>query len=140
MHGRRLSEIVFCAEDLDAVTAFYRDVVGLEPDASAPELEDWSWFRVGPPGTGSRLAIHAGPLPFFDASPWEGERSWGPVHFAIEVPRDRLDEDVERLRSHGVETWGPQEIGWMDAVSFYFVDPVGNWVELWSPHPGSGDR
>jgi len=55
------------------------------------------------------------------------------VHFAFEVPRDGLDEAVERVRGAGVEVFGPVELEWMNAQAYYFYDPDGNLLEFWSP-------
>jgi catechol 2,3-dioxygenase-like lactoylglutathione lyase family enzyme len=62
----------------------------------------------------------------------EGER-FGHVHFAFEVARDELDAAVGRVRSAGVEVYGPAQLDWMNAESYYFYDPDGNLLEFWSP-------
>jgi catechol 2,3-dioxygenase-like lactoylglutathione lyase family enzyme len=55
------------------------------------------------------------------------------VHFAFEVARDDLDEAVARVGGAGVEVFGPVELEWMNAESYYFYDPDGNLLEFWSP-------
>jgi hypothetical protein len=37
------------------------------------------------------------------------------------------------VRSAGVEVYGPVELDWMGARSYYFYDPDANLLELWSP-------
>jgi catechol 2,3-dioxygenase-like lactoylglutathione lyase family enzyme len=36
-------------------------------------------------------------------------------------------------RSAGVEVYGPEQLDWMNAESYYFYDPDGNLLEFWSP-------
>ena len=56
------------------------------------------------------------------------------MHFAFEVARDDLDGAVGRVRGAGVEVFGPVELEWMNAESYYFYDPDGNLLEFWSPN------
>jgi catechol 2,3-dioxygenase-like lactoylglutathione lyase family enzyme len=67
----------------------------------------------------------------------EGER-FGQVHFAFEVSREDVDADVERVRSAGVDVFGPVELDWMDALAYYFYDLDGNLLEFWSPDDQGG--
>ena len=62
----------------------------------------------------------------------EGAR-WGHVHFAFNVPRDRLSAAVEQVQSHGIAVYGPTHFDWMQAISYYFYDLDGNLLEFWSP-------
>jgi catechol-2,3-dioxygenase len=119
-----------------ASARFYRDVVGLEPDGD--ETEAWAWFWAGERGAPQRVAVARGPLLFEEHSPLpEGER-FGRVHFALDVPRERLEAAVENVSRHGIEVYGPKRFDWMSAESWYFYDPDGNLLEFWSPDPGSG--
>ncbi|MDQ3822596.1 MAG: VOC family protein [Actinomycetota bacterium] len=130
-----LAELVLIVADVPAAARFYRDVVGLEPDGEASDA--WAWFFAGEPGRPQRIALHRGSLLFEEHSPHpEGER-FGQVHFALEVARDDLDAAVDHVRSHGVEVYGPASFEWMRAVGYYFYDPDGNLVELWSPEAAS---
>jgi catechol 2,3-dioxygenase-like lactoylglutathione lyase family enzyme len=130
--SRGLSELVLIVGDVERATRFYRDVVGLELEQSS---EEWSWFWAGEPGARQRIAVHHGSLMFEEHSPLpEGER-FGRAHFAFEVDRDRLEEAVERVKSSGVDVYGPVELDWMRARSYYFYDPDGNLLEFWSPDP-----
>ncbi len=95
-----------------------------------------AWFWAGKVGPPQRIGLHRGSLLFEEHSPLpEGER-FGRAHFAFEVARDELDEAVERVRSAGVEVYGPVEFDWMQASSYYFYDPDANLLEFWSPDPG----
>jgi catechol 2,3-dioxygenase-like lactoylglutathione lyase family enzyme len=131
MSSRGLAELVLIVEDVPASTRFYENVVGLTLENEPSD--DWAWFWAGQEGKQQRLALHRGTLLFEGQSPHpEGER-FGQVHFAFEVPRDDLDEAVARVRGAGVEVFGPVELQWMNAQSYYFYDPDGNLLEFWSP-------
>jgi len=126
-----LAEIVLIVKDVLVSARFYEDVVGLKPESEVSD--EWAWFWAGEEGTQQRVALHRGPLLFEEHSPFpEGER-FGRVHFAFEVARDELDAAVGRVRSAGVEMYGPVELEWMNAQSHYFYDPDGNLLEFWSP-------
>jgi catechol 2,3-dioxygenase-like lactoylglutathione lyase family enzyme len=132
--ARGLAEIVLVVNDVRASARFYKDVVGLAPRTDPDD--DWAWFWAGEPGRLQSVALHRGPLLFEEHSPLpEGER-FGRVHFAFDVARDGLDDAVERVRAAGVEVYGPTDFEWMSARSYYFYDPDGNLLELWSPDPG----
>jgi catechol-2,3-dioxygenase len=127
------AEIVLIVEDVPKAAEFYREVVGLEPESEPRET--WAWFFAGKRGESQRIALHKGSLLFEEHSPHpEGER-FGNIHFALLVPRDRLEAAVEHVRAHGVEVYGPEQFDWMDAVAlaYYFYDLDGNLLEFWSP-------
>jgi catechol 2,3-dioxygenase-like lactoylglutathione lyase family enzyme len=66
-----LVEVVVYTQDMARATAFYRDVLGLEPDF---ESEHWTTFRTG----GCTLALHAGseaPDPTFEVGDAAAERA-----------------------------------------------------------------
>ena len=134
MFSRGLSELVLIVKDVPRSAAFYRDVVGLVPEKDPSE--EWAWFWAGGPGTRQRLAVHRGSLLFEDHSPLPEGQRWGRVHFALEVPAEKLEEAAEHVRREGVEVYGPTHFDWMRANSYYFYDPDGNLVELWSPEDG----
>jgi predicted enzyme related to lactoylglutathione lyase len=65
-----LVEVVVYTRDMERATAFYRDVLGLEPDF---ESEHWTTFRTG----ACTLALHAGsqaPDPTFQVADADAER------------------------------------------------------------------
>jgi catechol 2,3-dioxygenase-like lactoylglutathione lyase family enzyme len=132
--SRGLAELVLIVRDVPVAARFYRDVVGLELEHETSE--DWAWFWAGQPGTPQRIALHRGPLLFEEHSPFpEGER-FGTVHFALEVARADLEGSVQRVKAAGVDVYGPTELEWMKARSYYFYDADGNLLEFWSPNPG----
>jgi len=100
-----------------------------------PADDEWAWFWAGRPGTPQRVALHKGTLLFEGQSPHaEGER-FGQVHFAFDVAREDLGGAVTRVRDAGVDVYGPVDLEWMNALSYYFYDPDGNLLEFWSPAP-----
>ena len=63
----------------------------------------------------------------------EGER-FGRVHYAFDVAPPDLEGAVERVRSAGVEVYGPVEFDEpFNASSYYFYDPDGNLLEFFAP-------
>jgi len=126
MSTRGFSEIVLIVADVPKAADFYDHVVGLELDHRSDE---WAWFFAGSDDRKQRLAVHRGSLMFEEHSPHpEGER-FGQVHFAFEVSRNELERGVARVRAAGVEVYGPVELHWMHAQSYYFYDPDGNLLE-----------
>lgn len=132
MSSRGFAELVLIVEDVPKAAAFYRDVVGLQLEHETDDT--WAWFWAGRPGETQRIALHKGPLLFEEHSPYpEGER-FGRVHYAFDVARDDLDGAVGRVRSAGVDVYGPVEFDEpFNALSYYFYDPDGNLLEFFSP-------
>ena len=131
MSSRGFAELVLIVEDVPQAAVFYQDVVGLTLEHETSD--EWAWFWAGKAGDPQRIALHRGTLLFEEYSPFpEGER-FGHVHFAFDVARDDLDEAVARVRSAGVDVYGPIDFDWMNARSYYFYDPDGNLLEFWSP-------
>jgi catechol 2,3-dioxygenase-like lactoylglutathione lyase family enzyme len=133
LFSRGLAEIVLIVKDVKASARFYREVVGLMP-ATEPD-DEWAWFWAGPPGEAQRVAVHTGTLLFEDQSPLPGGKRWGPVHYALQVPPDKLQAAADHVRGQGVEVYGPVTFDWMKATSYYFYDPDGNLLEFWAPDP-----
>lgn len=90
---------------------------------------------MGPEDRPQRIALHGGTLFFEEHSPHPPGERWGHVHYALHVSHDQLEEAVARVRSHAVEVYGPVRLQWMEAEAYYFYDPDGNLLELWSPDP-----
>ena len=126
-----LSEIVLIVKDVPAAARFYREVVGLIPESESGD--QWAWFWAGAPGEAQRVALHRGTLLFEDQSPRPAGERFGQVHYAFDVPRDRLDAAVSHVRAAGVDVYGPVHFEWMLADSYYFYDLDGNLLEFWSP-------
>jgi catechol-2,3-dioxygenase len=131
-------EIVLIVDDVEVATRFYSEIVGLEI-ARADSV--WAWLHAGDPDDRQWLALHKGTL-LFERQPAAplGER-WGPVHFAFRVPRSKLEEAANHVRSKGVEVFGPVDPGMgrlpegdLDghALGYYFYDPDGNLLEFYA--------
>ncbi len=134
-----ISEIVLPVKDVEAAARFYRDVVGLAPDETAPKAEGWAWFWAGGPGRAQRVALLDETI-FHERVrsrvPHKGEPPrWGQIHFAFHIPRQSLETAVKRVQAHGVAVDGPVYFEWMRASAHYFSDPDGNALEFWSPDP-----
>ena len=139
-----LSEIVLPVKDVKSAARFYQEVVGLIPDAAVSSWkgahEEWAWFWAGEPGKRQRVALlkssHANERFVIEGvSDFPNERRWGQIHFAFEIPRDRIDDAVRHVRSAGVVVEGPVRLEWMKAIAHYFYDLDGNLLEWWSPDP-----
>jgi catechol 2,3-dioxygenase-like lactoylglutathione lyase family enzyme len=126
-----LAELVLIVEDVPRAADFYRDVVGL--DLESPADDDWAWFFAGDRDRAQRIALHKGSLLFEEHSPHAAGQRFGNVHLAFEVPRERFDAAVAHVRERGTTVYGPTRFDWMSATSYYFYDPDGNLLELWSP-------
>jgi catechol 2,3-dioxygenase-like lactoylglutathione lyase family enzyme len=132
MTSRGLAELVLIVEDVPKAADFYEQVVGLEPEHRTGE--EWAWFWAGKPGEPQRVALHKGSLLFEEHSPFPEGHRFGTVHFAFDVAREDLDTAVERVRSAGVEVYGPVQFDEpFNAISYYFYDPDGNLLEFFSP-------
>ena len=119
--------------DLDRSVAFYRNVLGLELGRYEIERRA-AFFWIGGQGE-AMLGL------------WEqpAERVL-PQHFAF---RATIDDVLERsvawlaernLPCHNFLNDGnsrPMVFGWMPAVSIYFADPDGHWLELIAMLPGN---
>lgn len=130
-HIRGISEIVLVVDDVSAMAAFYRDVVGLAPEREPDD--DWAWFMLSETDPPQRLALTRGPLLFEEHSPHPPGHRFGQIHFALHVPHADLPAALDRLRAHDVTLHGPTYFEWMHATSHYFYDPAGNLVEFFSP-------
>ena len=126
----RILETALYVDDLDAVVAFYRDVLGLRVLETGTRLVSIDagqatvllLFRRG--ATVSGLDTSGGRIP-----PHDGR---GPVHLAFAIASEALDAWVLRLQERGVEI--ESRVRWnRGGQSIYFRDPAGHSVELATP-------
>jgi catechol 2,3-dioxygenase-like lactoylglutathione lyase family enzyme len=113
----RLDGAMLFVKDLDRMTAFYRDVLGLQP-VEATRLDDWVEFD----GDGARFSLHAIPSAIaagihVDSPPRPREQSSGPkLTFAVQS----VDATLEMIEKMGLpllrRPWGGTDA----------VDPEGN--------------
>ena len=126
----RILETALYVDDLDAVVAFYRDVLGLSVLNASPRLVSFDaghatvllLFRRG--ATASGLATTSGWIP-----PHDGQ---GPVHLAFAIAPETLGAWELRLQERGVAI--ESRVRWeRGGQSIYFRDPAGHSVELATP-------
>ena len=103
-------------KDLDRMTAFYRDVLGLQP-VEETRLENWVEFR----GDGARFSLHAIPPGIatgirIESPPRPREQASAKLTFAVQ----NVDITLEKIEQMGLpllrRPWGGTEA----------VDPEGN--------------
>lgn len=125
-------ESALYADDLDAATTFWRDVMGLEPFQTVPGRH--VFFRVAPgqvllvfnPAATEQLPKPDARLPV----PPHGAR--GPGHFCLAVAPDQLDAWRDHLTASGIAI--EADFHWPNgARSIYLRDPAGNSIELADP-------
>ena len=112
----RLDGAMLFVKDLNRMTAFYRDVLGLQP-IEETRLEDWVEFI----GDGVRFSLHAIPSAIatgirFDSPPRPREQSSAKFTFAVRS----VDATLAKIEGMGLpllrRPWGDTEA----------VDPEGN--------------
>jgi len=126
----RILETALYVDDLDAVVAFYRDVLGLRVLDAGTRLVSMDagqatvllLFRRG--ATVSGLGTSGGWIP-----PHDGH---GPVHLAFAIATEALSAWELRLQERGVAI--ESRVRWdRGGQSIYFRDPAGHSVELATP-------
>ena len=144
---RGLSEVALGVEDVATSVRFYEESVGLVAEVID---EKFAFLWAGEPGSQQRVVLLSRSLSPIARRPESkatrpgdpssvvseiGPADFGRTHFAFFVPKDDLMSAVRRLEQHSVEVYGPVEFEWMEAKSYYFLDPDENLVEFWSPSP-----
>lgn len=125
---RALGEIAIRARDLDKMTAFYRDIIGLEVLEGGCR-EGIVFFRIAE-GFGGHTAV----LALFREEGGGGSAPLGGTtsslhHLALAVGRTEQDKAVEWYHSNGIE-YNIQEFAWIGWRGVFTTDPEGNTVEL----------
>ena len=115
--------VFFKSKDPDALTAWYREVLGLE-------VEDWGGVFITP----EAMAAHPGAGTVF--SPFKADTTYfapSTRDFMINLAVDDLDGILARCATHGVEaTFLPDQPNGRFA---HILDPEGTKIELWQPRP-----
>ncbi|WP_435363303.1 VOC family protein [Haloarchaeobius sp. DYHT-AS-18] len=123
---KEIGELALRVEDLDEMTEFYRDVVGLEV---LERFETSTFFRLRE-GYGGHTQIVA----LFDRAGGDGYVAPEPArttvdHFAFTIDLADFEAERDRLESLGVELdFATHE--WVSWRSLYFSDPEENRVEF----------
>ena len=131
----KLSHTQLWVHDQDEALAFYTEKLGMEvrADVTLPELGDFRWLTVGPPGKEDiaiTLMAIPGP-PVMDAETADDVRSLMSKGFAgtMFLTNDDVHASYEELRSRGVEfTETPEERPY--GIDSGFRDPSGNSFRL----------
>src|SRR5213594_4295803 len=127
---RRILETALYVDDLESVTAFYRDVLGLRILDSGSRLVAMDagqatillLFQRG--ATLSGVDTSGGRIPPHDGN--------GPVHLAFAIAAETLDSWETYLEERGVPV--ESRVRWEGGGrSIYFRDPAGHSVELATP-------
>ncbi len=121
---RALGEIAIRCADLDAMTTFYTDVIGLTPLAGnyAPHIR---FLRVaeGVAGHTTVLAL------FADGTEFAAGRGGSLHHLALSLPRAELDAVCAWYDRIG-QPYDVQDFPWIGWRGVFTRDPEGNTVEL----------
>ena len=139
---KRLGELVLRTSDVNALTAFYRDIIGLEPFAS---FGNNRFLKVADDFEGhpQLLAIfdqskeYSGPQNF---QPDKADAGAGTLHhFAFAMEKEQFDQERERLHGLGLDIRIAEygQFGWH---SIHFHDPDGNSVEFVCYDPSVLDK
>ncbi|MEA2320276.1 MAG: hypothetical protein QOD81_126 [Solirubrobacteraceae bacterium] len=131
----RLATTQLWVHDQDEALAFYTDKLGMElrADVTMPEMGDFRWLTVGPPGQPDIaivLMAIPGP-PVMDADTAEQVRALMAKGFAGTVFLTTGDcrASYDELRGRGVEfTEEPEERPY--GIDAAFRDPSGNHIRL----------
>lgn len=127
-----LYETHLYVEDLERSIAFYRNVLGLKQCRFGAERRT-AFFWIGEDKQ-AMLGLWEKPKAEIDAR-----------HFAFQCdPEWVLKESVPFLKSHGLNYWNflqedndcPMVFCWMPAISIYFTDPDGHYLEFIGLLPG----
>lgn len=123
-------ETGICVDDLQASSAFYKDVLGLE---TVLELDRLHAFGVAP---GEVLLLFNRKLAQTDSKMptgvVPGHRTDGRAHFAFRIASEDYDAWKTALGEQGVQV--TSEVKWpAGGKSFYFNDIEGNVLEMATP-------
>ena len=131
-HG--LSEVALPVNDLRTAIDFYTKVVGLVLELQS---DDGAFLWTGSTGQPQRLILATRQYLARGNAAVEVGRGveWHHVHYAFQVPREKLEKAIKHLHRSGVAVSGPARFDLMKATSFYLRDPDGHLVEFWSPDP-----
>lgn len=119
----RINHIAVYVVNLDASTAFYRDIIGLDTIPEPFHDGRHTWFLIGPK---THLHIISGAA---EKTPKDKNS-----HLCFTVPS--VPEFAEKLRKNGIafESWTGEKNTWTNRVDgvkqIYFQDPDGFWIEI----------
>ena len=131
----RIANAQLWVNDQDEALEFYTQRLGMEvrSDVTLPEMGDFRWLTVGPPGqpdVAIVLMAIPGP-PVMDTETADEVRALMAKGFAgtIFLTTEDVHADYEQLRARGVEfTEAPEERPY--GIDSSFRDPSGNHIRL----------
>lgn len=115
--GARMSAVFILTRDLEAMTAFYRDVLGLR--LAYGEAGQFSFFETSPGGV--QIALYPGRRAEAPAEPY-----WFTVLDVTDIERVAAS-----LRASGVAVSAIEDVPFGRAAQF--ADPEGNRIEIHQP-------
>jgi len=127
---RGLGEVSIRVKDLDAMSAFYEDVVGLDV---LRRDENFVFFEIAD-GYGG----HSQNLALFDASERMFLKSKSTTlnsgrstlhHIALSIDLEDYEPEMKRLEGLGLDVRAAEH-AWLHVRSLYFADPEGNLLAL----------
>jgi catechol 2,3-dioxygenase-like lactoylglutathione lyase family enzyme len=131
----RIATTQLWVHDQDEALAFWTDKVGMEVklDATMPELGDFRWVTVGPPGDdGTSIVLMAIPgPPVMDEATAKQVKDLMGKGFAgtVFLATDDIKASYRELKGRGVEfTEEPEERPY--GIDSAFRDPSGNSIRL----------
>ena len=128
---KNLGHIAIRARDIEATTAFYRDILGMK---EAFRMHDGE-------GATSTVYLHAAPGQFIEIFPGGTEEreisnsTIGYSHLCIEVANAK--EAYDQLRARGLQTDTEIKTGLSKCTMFWARDPDGNRIEFMELTPES---
>ena len=134
-HPRALGEIAIRCSDLDAMTEFYRDVIGLKP-LRAVDGEGIVFFEIAP-GHGGHTSILAlfhhsvgrAELHAISDHPPETGAGSSLHHIALSLPFSEQQSVMDWYDELGLE-YRVQVFDWIGWRGIFTKDPEGNTVEM----------
>lgn len=131
----RITNAQLWVHDQEEALAFYTEKVGMEvrADVTLPELDDFRWLTVGPPGQEDvSIVLMAIPgAPVMDEETGKQVRELMSKGFAgtVFLTTDDCQASYEELKERGVEfTEAPEERPY--GIDSGFRDPSGNSIRL----------
>lgn len=129
---RALGEIAIRVQDMEAMVAFYRDVLGLEV-LSRRDGDRIVFFRIseGFAGHTTVLALFRGDEHEGPETPLDGERRLQSSlhHLALTISRDEQDAAIDWYEAKNIAC-RVQTFPWIGWRGVFVNDPEGNTVEL----------
>lgn len=126
-------QVTFDCADPDRLARFWCHAVGYELQDPPDDYDSWSdWLAeqgVPPERWNDASAIvdpeGRGPRFYFQRVP-EGKTAKNRVHLDLNVGRDKLDSEAERLVGHGATVIRPPKVSELGEVCVVLRDPEGN--------------